>query len=858
MRTVVGRHGARTLGGDLGGDRSIAVAQGRRTGLPRGVVERGLGPVLGRGAGFGAVVPGGTRLEEDGVGRIDLAVGRCGIDRGGRGAVALGVHGAHEEAVLAAARHLNTGGGGGGDRTIVAQDLVGDGVGDAFPCEGHGRGCGCGGAQQGRCLGRDVVAVVVAGEAAVPLGVRGVGVGEGEVAAHPQVAVAVSGQGPGTGLAARGQLKGCPLEAFAGGSIPGADPLNLVDARPGHIHGPGVHVLVRRIRAVAGTVDDALRGDGAGLQVAAVAEHHGTGEALVAGGVVAEQGVFGSADVHAVTRRGDGLLILARGGSRGLEGEIRVEGSTGLRGELGCVPGALVAVRGGEVAARVEGAVGLGHTDCLDGAADLRVPRAIGASAQGDASGVAGVDLRAAAAREVGEGTTQVDIAVVVGQGAHAHRTAAQRVDDLQVPGGVDLASRGVDDDGTNVGLAVDAGEVAADEESTIGQSQEGLDLGVKVEGLTGEVTGVHVKGGEATRGDLRTLVTLLDAGEVAAHVHGGTDLSERLHLDAAFLHGTVEVTAHAPRGLRGEVGNRSRDGGATHTLVGDARKGGRVRGDVRTHVDLGVGEDRQAGLTEEGVGRGNVAAPVRGLRAVTPTHQPARRAGARVGLQAVPLIVVAGLAPHDAGAPATLIKLNVDRVGHLERPHEVRHLRELQVDRLVGAARGAPGTHDAHTVSLILDRLVVEQLGDGLVGQLNDIEVARGARAGGQLRGIALAAAPGFPSFATAADHDPTATVCRLVTKELFGVIHRGSLEPVGSVRCLGIPLFNIPARRCGGGSTQTIMNGSLTGCRIPLTCTNSLSHRSDSEGSAGDNRRGCKDCKARKCGSHDTTFRR
>ena len=278
----------------------------------------------------------------------------------------------------------------------------------------------------------------------------------------------------------------------------------------------------------------------------------------------------------------------------------------------------------------------------------------------------------------------------------------------------------------------------------------------------------------------------------------------------------------------------------------------------MRTHVDLGVGEDRQAGLAEEGVGGGNVAAPVRGLRAVTPTHQPARRAGARVGLQAVPLIVVAGLAPHDAGAPATLIKLNVDRVGHLERPHEVRHLRELQVDRLVGAARGAPGTHDAHAVSLVPNRLVVEQLGDGLVGQLNDIEVARGARAGGQLRGIALAAAPGFPSFATAADHDPTATVCRLVTKELFGVIHRGSLEPVGSVRRLGIPLFNIPARRCGGGSTQTIMNGSLTGCRIPLTCTNSLSHRSDSEGSAGDNRRGCKDCKARKCGSHDTTFRR
>ena len=140
VRAVVGRHGARTLGGDLGGDRGVAVAQGCCAGRPRGVVERGLGPVLGRGAGFGAVAPGGARLEEDGAGRIDLAVGRRGVNRGGRGAVALGVHGAHEEAVLAAARHLDAGGVGGGDRTIVAQDLVGDGVGDAFPGEGHGRG----------------------------------------------------------------------------------------------------------------------------------------------------------------------------------------------------------------------------------------------------------------------------------------------------------------------------------------------------------------------------------------------------------------------------------------------------------------------------------------------------------------------------------------------------------------------------------------------------------------------------------------------------------------------------------------------------------------------------------------------
>ena len=289
MRAVVGRHRARALGGDLGRDRSIAVAQGCCAGRPRGVVERGLGPVLGCGAGFGAVAPGGTRLEEDGVGRIDLAVGRCGIDRGGRGAVALGVHGAHEEAVLAAARHLNAGGGGGGDRTIVAQDLVGHGVGDAFPREGHGGIVRRGGAQEGGCLRRDVVTVVVASKAAVPLSVRGIGVGEGEVAAHPQVAVVIGLKRPGAGLAARGELEGGPLQAFAGGCIPRADPLDLVDARPGAVHRPDVHVLVGGVGAMAGAVDDAFCRDGAGLQVAAIAEHHGTGETLVTGRVVAEQ-----------------------------------------------------------------------------------------------------------------------------------------------------------------------------------------------------------------------------------------------------------------------------------------------------------------------------------------------------------------------------------------------------------------------------------------------------------------------------------------------------------------------------------------------------------------------------------------
>ena len=194
----------------------------------------------------------------------------------------------------------------------------------------------------------------------------------------------------------------------------------------------------------------------------------------------------------------------------------------------------------------------------------------------------------------------------------------------------------------------------------------------------------------------------------------------------------------------------------------------------------------------------------------------------------------------------------------HLERPHEVGHLLEADIQRLVGMSGGARRTHDAHAVGLILNRHVIEKLGDGLVGELNDLEVVGGARARGQLRGISLAATPGLPAFTAAADHDPAATICRLVTKELSGVIHRGSLEPVGTVRCLGIPLLNVPARRGGSRGARTVANDSLTGCRISLTCANSVSHRSEREGSAGDNRRSCKDCKARNRRSHDTTFRR
>ena len=609
---------------------------------------------------------------------------------------------------------------------------------------------------------------------------------------------------------------------------------------------------------MARAVDDALGGHGGGLQVAAIVEGHRTGEALVARSVVAKQGVLGAANVDAVSGRGDGLLVLASAGAGRLEVEARVHGCARLRGELGRVPGALVAVRRGEVAARVESAVRLGNANGLNGTADLGVPRTVRAPAQGDASSITRVNPGAATAGEVGEGTTHVDVAVVVGQGTNAHGAAAQRVGDLQVPRGVDLAGRGVDDDGAGVGLAVNAGEVAADEEAAVGQGEEGLDLRIEVEGLAGEVAGGHIEGREAARGDLGALIALLDAGEVATHVHGGANLGEGLNLDVALPHGTVEVTAHAPRGLGCVLRDGSGDRRGSKALVGDAGEGSRIRGDVRTHVGLGVGEDRQARLAEEGGRRGDVTGPVGGESTVTPAHLPARGAGRGVGLQAVPLVVVAGQAPHEAGAPATLIQLDIDRVGHLEGPHEVGHLRELKIHGLVGAARCAPGAHDAHTVSLVLHRLIIEQLGDGLVGQLDDLEVIGGARARGQLRGITLATAPGFPPFTAAADHDPAAAICRLVTKELGGVIHRRGLEPVGAVRSLRIPLLNVPARRGGSCSTQAVTNNRLTGCRTFLTCTNSVSHRSEREGSTGNNRRSCKDRKARNCGSHDTTFRR
>ena len=117
---------------------------------------------------------------------------------------------------------------------------------------------------------------------------------------------------------------------------------------------------------MARRIDDALRGHGTGLQVAAPTEGHGAGNTLVGAGVVAEERVLGAGDVHAVAGRRDGLLVLAGGGRRGLEHEGGVLGGAGLSGELGGVPGTLGAVSLGEVAAGVEGAVGFGDAHSLD------------------------------------------------------------------------------------------------------------------------------------------------------------------------------------------------------------------------------------------------------------------------------------------------------------------------------------------------------------------------------------------------------------------------------------------------------------------------------------------------------------
>ena len=705
-------------------------------------------------------------------------------------------------------------------------------------------------------LRRGIVAIVVAGEAAVPLGSVAIDVRQGEVAAHPQVPVRVGLERPGACLAAREELEGRPVEVLAGRRVPRSDPLDLVDTRPVFVDGPVVLVLVRAVRAVARAINDALGGDGGGLQVAAVAHGHRARGAQVGAGVVAKEGMLGAADEHSVASGGDGLLVLAGTHGRGLEVEGRVQGGAGLRGELGGIPGALGSVGSGEVPTSVEGAVSLGDRDGLHGPRQLGIPAAVGTPGQGDAGRVAPVHAGASAAAQVREHAAEVDVAVVVVDGAHAHRAAAQGVLDAEVPRRVDLPGRRVDDDGADVSLAVDAREVASREKAAVGKGEEGLDLGIEVESLAGEVAAVDVEGGQAARGNLRAVLALLDAREVASDVHGGSDLSKGLDLDVALRVGAVDVTADAPRGLGSVVGHRSGHGGLSHALVRDAREIGRVGGDARTHVCLGVGEDRLPTLVEEGTRGGDVATPARGAGTVAPADHPART-GRGVRLDRVPRLVVAGGVPYVARYPGTIIERDVHRVTHLEGPHKVGHLRELQVNLLIGAARGIPRPQDPHTIRLALDVLVVQQLIDGVVGVLHDIECRGIALAGRQLRGVTLAAAPGLPALAPTPDEHPATAIRRLITEELGGGIHRGRLQPVGSILCGRILLLNVPAGSCGGRLGEAVMRDGLTNHLLRSSAGFGVSNRGEREGGTGDNGRACNDCKARKRGSHDMTFR-
>ena len=567
--------------------------------------------------------------------------------------------------------------------------------------------------------------------------------------------------------------------------------------------------------------------------------------------------MLGTADEDATTSGRDGLLVLAGAHGGGLEVEARILGSTGLRGELGGVPGALGAVRTGEVSTGVEGTVVLTDADGLHGTTELGVPAAVGARIQGDARRVAAVDAGGAAAAQVGEHATHVHVAVVVVKGAHAHQAAADGVPDGQVPRGVNLPGGGVDRDGADVGLAVDAREVAGHEEATVGQHEEGLDLVIEVEGLAGPVAGVDIEDSQAARGDLGAIFTLLDPGEVAAHVHGGADLRQSLDLDRTFGVGAVDVTGDAPRGCGRVVGDGAAHGGASLALVRDAGEGRGVGGNARTHVGLGVGEDRLAVLVEEGRRRTQVATPVSGTDAVSPADSPAgtRR---RVDLEGVPPLIVAEGIPQEAGDGAGTVHRDAHRVSHLEGPHEVRHLGELHVQLLVGAARGAPRAQDAHAVRLVLDVLIVEQAVDSVVGELNDVEGRLVTLARCELGRIALAATPRLPAFAATTDHDPAAAICGLITEELSGGVHRGGLEPVGAVLRVGIALLDVPARGRRGGGAQAVMKDGLTrrnGRWIAIIC---VRHRGERKRCTRDNRCRCKGYKARKCGSHDTAFQR
>ena len=705
---------------------------------------------------------------------------------------AVGGDGAHEEAVVASQGHGDGGRGRSGDRAIIAQNVVGLGTGYGRPLEGYLLRVAVGGAQVGGHGGGGGAACGHAHPATGPLaGCLGT-VGEVEVTADPQGTVITHFEGPGTGGSQGGQTVGGPADLTASGLIPSTDPLDLVGARPGVAESEVlVGVLESVVGAVAGAVDDAGRRGSGRLQVAAILHSDGTGGAGHVGGVVAKQRVLGATEVDTSITDGDSLLVLAD--EVGVaEGPGLVELSSRTGAQAGGIFGNEV-VCASEVACSVEVGVVLVHVDVDDGTVELGVPRAIGLAGQVQAGTVTGVHGGGAVTRQVGEGTGQVDVFADDLRGFNGHNGCVA-VADLQVPRGINLAGGSVDQDGSDVGFTVDLGEVTDCQQLTAGQLDKVLHLVVKIEGLAGPVTGGGIEGCQATAGGLRAVLALLHAGEVTADVHGGADLFEGLDLDTSLLDRAVEVTGHAPRRGGRKFGDRCLLGLSGSAAVTDGAERG-VRGtQLGTDVDLRVGIDDGAVAVEERR-RGGGVVPGGREGTIAEAHRVlVLRRGNQVDVAPAGVRTKAG--PHDAAVdPPLAVELDVDGVGALEGPDEVAHLGELHAHGLVGAAPVVPGTLDHDSVREVRNFGAPEQSVHSLVGRLDDLEVAGSARAGLEASLVSLALAPGFPAFTTATDHDPAATVRRLVAEELAGGVHCGRLEPVGAVRRARVVLFNLPA---------------------------------------------------------------
>ena len=586
--------------GQLRVEAGAAVADRGCTAAPCRVVERGLGPVLGDRIGRPVVRPGVVLVHEQRriVGLRGLTVGVDHVGVRGRATQAVGGDSAHEEAVLAAQGHGHGVRGRGGDRTIVTQDVVGDGTRHGGPLEGDFLGVAVGGAQVGGHGGCGSVARRHAHEAAGPLsrGERRVGVVE--VAACPQCAVVTHFECPRTGGAQGTEAVGGPADLAAGGLVPSADPLDFVGTRPGGAQRQVVvGVLEGEVGAVAGGVNNARGGAGARLDIAAVLHGDGTRGAGHRVGVVSEERVLRTTEVDAAVGGRHGLLVLAD--------QVGVAESPGLV-ELGAGGGGQstrifddTVVGAGEVAGRVVVGLVFVDIDIDDGAVELGVPRTVGLAVDVEARAVTGIGPRCAVALEVREDTAQVDVVVDDLDGLHRDTATVGAGAGLQGPRRVDLAGRGIDQDRADVGLTIDPREVAGHEELTAGQLGEVLDLVVEGERLTVPLPRRRIEAGETTGGDFLAVLAFLHAGEVTADVHRRADLLEGLNLDVTFLDGTIEVAGHAPRHRGRELGSGSLLLLGGRPTVTDGAEAGVRRAQLRAHVGLGVGVDDRAVAVE-------------------------------------------------------------------------------------------------------------------------------------------------------------------------------------------------------------------------------------------------------------------